>query len=150
MVREASDIYPPTLFQMVLTEFITQGAFAKHLRRMRSVYSERLNELAECVHRDLKGRAHIEIADSGLHVVLFLSHEVDDVAVSQEAARQGVIVMPLSHCYQDRPVRRGLILGFGGTDSVQIRRGILLLRRALDAVCGNERHRHLEKGCVGD
>jgi GntR family transcriptional regulator/MocR family aminotransferase len=136
-IREASDIYPPTLFQMVLTDFIAQGAFARHLRRMRSIYSERLQELLECVHRELSDRAHIEAADSGLHVVLFLSKDVDDVAVCKEAARQGVTVMPLSICYEGGPIRRGLILGFGGTNFAQIRSGTVALKRALDRVCTN-------------
>ena len=138
-MREASDIYPPTLSQTVLTEFIKQGAFARHLRRMRSVYSERLQVLVECVHRELAGRAQIEIADSGLHVVLFLSEEVVDTAVCEQAARHGVIVMPLSTCYQSTPVRKSLILGFGGTDSTQIRRGVLSLARALDTVARQSR-----------
>jgi GntR family transcriptional regulator/MocR family aminotransferase len=102
---------------------------------MRSIYSERLEQLLECVHRELSDRAYIEAADSGLHVVLFLSEGIDDVAVCKEAARQGVTVMPLSICYEGGPIRRGLILGFGGTNFAQIRSGTFALKRALDRVC---------------
>jgi GntR family transcriptional regulator/MocR family aminotransferase len=133
-VREASDIYPPTLFQMVLTEFMTQGGFARHIRRMRSIYAERLNQLVECVERKLAGQAKIGIAESGMHVVVYLLKEVDDVAVSEEAVRQGLAVMPLSsYCY-GAPAHHGLILGFGGTDAAEIGRGIACLKGVLQSV----------------
>jgi GntR family transcriptional regulator/MocR family aminotransferase len=131
MVREASDICPPTLFQLALTKFMQEGAFAKHVRRMRSIYAERLNALTECVERELVGRAHIEAADSGMHVVAYLHGETDDRAVSSEAARRGIETLPLSRYYYDAPARQGLILGFGCATREQIRDGVAGLKQVL-------------------
>jgi GntR family transcriptional regulator/MocR family aminotransferase len=40
-VREAMDIFPPTLNQAILADFIAEGHFARHIRRMRQIYGER-------------------------------------------------------------------------------------------------------------
>ena len=44
-VREAMDIFPPTLCKAVLADFIDQGHFARHVRRMRQLYRERRSVL---------------------------------------------------------------------------------------------------------
>ncbi|HET6764255.1 MAG TPA: PLP-dependent aminotransferase family protein, partial [Longimicrobiaceae bacterium] len=36
--REAVDLFPPTLYQLALADFIREGHFARHLRRMRGIY----------------------------------------------------------------------------------------------------------------
>lgn len=130
-VREASDIFPPILYQMILKEFLAQGHFVRHVRRMRSVLAERLVELQQCVKQELGEYASVHVADSGMHVVLFLDEKVSDVQLSQEAARQGVIAFPLSTLYAAAPRRSGLVLGFGGSDLPQIRAGVAGLAKAL-------------------
>src|SRR5262249_23156854 len=40
--RSAADQHPPSLDQAVLADFIVEGHFARHLRRMRAAYRERL------------------------------------------------------------------------------------------------------------
>jgi GntR family transcriptional regulator/MocR family aminotransferase len=129
--REASDIYPATLYQVALTRFIQTGGFARHMRRMRTVYSERLAELVGCVERDLAGVAHIEAADSGMYVTVFLPEDIDDRSFCKEAARRGIELLPLSGFYRGEVRRRGLILGFGGTDLKQIRDGMAVLKKIL-------------------
>ena len=39
--RDAADIFSSTLYQAVLTDFIREGHFARHIRRMRMLYTER-------------------------------------------------------------------------------------------------------------
>jgi GntR family transcriptional regulator/MocR family aminotransferase len=131
IVREATDIFPPTLPQMVLSEFIAEGHFARHVRKMRAIYCERLDELKSCVEQEMSGKAFIETAESGMHTVLFTKAEIDDVAFSREAARRGITAMPLSPCYLGNRKRYGLILGFAGTGADQIRKGVKILSETL-------------------
>ncbi|MBV9674961.1 MAG: PLP-dependent aminotransferase family protein [Acidobacteriaceae bacterium] len=133
-VRKASDIFAPPLFQMVLTEFINQGHFARHIRRMRGVYSERRDELTACLEQELGDRAQVGAAESGTHLVLYPKQELDDISLCKAAARHGIVAMPLSACYFTAPKRSGIVLGFGGTDLAQIRRAVWLLRNAFDEV----------------
>ena len=51
-VREAADLFSSTLYQAVLTDFIREGHFARHLRRMRVLYMERRSVLVEASTRN--------------------------------------------------------------------------------------------------
>ena len=81
-------------------------------------------------NRALERSANSEAIDHFRRVVE-LSKELDDHDVSLRAARQGLWVMPLSSCYVGRPVRRGFVLGFGGTDVRDIPGGIRRLSAVL-------------------
>ena len=55
--RAAADQHPPTLDQAVLADFILEGHFARHLRRMRMAYRERLEALIAAAERFCARRA---------------------------------------------------------------------------------------------
>ena len=130
-VREAMDIFPPTLYQAVLADFLSEGHFARHLRRMRQLYRERRDALVAAVRRELGDELQVLDGQAGLHLVAALPDGTDDLAISLEAARQGLWAMPLSACYAGEPVRRGLVLGYGGTDVAEIPGGARRLRDVL-------------------
>ncbi len=111
--RESLDLFSPTLEQLVLAEFLSDGHFARHLRRMRALYHARRDALV----RGLAQHAPMLVphnTDAGLHVSAFLPRDVDDVALANLAAEHGIDVTPLSTCYAGRGARSGFILGFGG------------------------------------
>jgi len=110
--RAAADQHPPVLDQTVLADFIVEGHFARHLRRMRAAYRERLEALAAAAERFCHGVLRLRAAQTGLHVVADLDG-VDAVRVSREAAIRGVEVTPLSAYFvrRERAVN-GLVLGF--------------------------------------
>ena len=133
-VREAMDIFPPTLYQAVLADFLSEGHFARHLRRMRQLYRERRDALVAAIRGELGDELEVLDGQAGLHLVATLAAKLegmDDLALSREAARQGVWAMPLSSCYTGGPVRRGLVLGYGGTDVAEIPGGARRLRDVL-------------------
>jgi GntR family transcriptional regulator/MocR family aminotransferase len=47
--RDAADIFSSTLCQAVLTDFIREGHFARHLRRMRMLYVEQRTTLVKAI-----------------------------------------------------------------------------------------------------
>ena len=110
--RAAADQHPPVLDQTVLTDFIVGGHFARHLRRMRARYRERLEAVSAAAERFCQGALRLRPVQTGLHVVGDLEG-VDAVAVAREAATRGVEVTPLS-AYYARPARAApaLVLGF--------------------------------------
>ena len=132
-VREAMDIFPPALYQAVLTDFILEGHFARHLRRMRLLYRERRDALVEALGKELGAELQVLEGQAGLHLVAALAAGLDDRRISEEAARQGLWVMPLSACYLGETVRHGLVLGYSGTDVPEIRDGVRRLRGVLRA-----------------
>jgi GntR family transcriptional regulator/MocR family aminotransferase len=115
-LREEFDIFSPTLYQVVLAEFLREGHFARHVRRMRTIYLARRNCLLESLRRHAGDVLTIGNADAGLHLPAFLPPGVDDRQVVGAAKERGISAMALSECYRGPGSRSGLILGFGGAD----------------------------------
>ena len=126
--RDAADIFSSTLYQAVLTDFISEGHFARHIRRMRMLYMDRRKALANAIEEGMDNVLEVIGAEAGMHLVALLRNRTDDVAVSKAAAKIGISAMPLSSCYVTLPKREGLILGYGGVNARQIRDGIRKLR----------------------
>ncbi|MGH9337319.1 MAG: PLP-dependent aminotransferase family protein, partial [Vicinamibacteria bacterium] len=95
-VREAMDIFPPTLYQAVLTDFIDEGHFSRHLRRMRQLYRERRQALFEALTKEVGGALHIVGDEAGLHLTARLAKGSHDRRIARDAAAEGLWVMPLS------------------------------------------------------
>ena len=126
--RDATDQFSATLYQAVMTDFIREGHFARHIRKMRMLYMERRTALVEAIQNQMSDKLEVIGAEAGMHLVALLPRGVSDVAVAKKAAAIGISVMPLSSCYLKSPARGGLILGYGGTDSQQINAGIRKLK----------------------
>jgi len=114
--REALDIFSPTLYQLALADFLAEGHFARHLRRMRAVYLRRRQALLDGIAAHCGGMLAVHNADAGLHVATLLPDGVDDLEVARRMAARGLAAIPLSTCYAREPRRSGLLLGFGGSD----------------------------------
>ncbi|MDE3134957.1 MAG: PLP-dependent aminotransferase family protein [Acidobacteriota bacterium] len=131
--RQAADIFPSTLYQAVLSDFIAEGHFARHARRMRMLYSNRCIALVLAIRDQMDGMLDIIGADAGMHLAGLLPRGMDDTTVARKAAENGVAAMPLSTCCLKRPSRGGLVLGYGAADIPQIQAGVRRLKMIL---CG--------------
>jgi len=126
--------HAPLMEQAILCDFIVEGHFGRHLRRMREVYAGRLGALLEGAHRELAGLLEIIGVEAGLQVAGWLADGFDDAAVARAAARRRVEVVPLSAYSRRRMRRQGLQLGFAAVDEGEIGRGITELARTLEAI----------------
>jgi GntR family transcriptional regulator/MocR family aminotransferase len=125
--------HAPLLEQAVLCDFITEGHFGRHLRRMREVYAERLSVLLECARHSLTGLLEISGVEAGLQTAAWLHSGLDSELVAAVAAEREVEVTPLSRYSHGRMEREGLQLGFAAVDSKEIRRGVRELAIALES-----------------
>ncbi len=123
--------FSPSIEQAVLTDFITEGHFARHIRRMRALYQERQQCLINAARRELGDALELEPNEAGMHLVGRLPYGVDDLAASREASRLGIEVPALSLYCIERKRRSGLLLGYAGYDEREIRKGVRLLAGAL-------------------
>jgi GntR family transcriptional regulator/MocR family aminotransferase len=130
--RDCMDIFSPTLNQAVMAEFIREGHFARHLRRMRMLYMERRKALVNALHSSLGDSVEIAGAEAGMHLVILLRPGVDDMNLSFEAARRGLSAMPLSSCRIRPSGRGGLVLGYGGVNVQDIHKGVRKLRTCME------------------
>ena len=117
--RESIDLFSPVLEQAVLAEFLRDGHFGRHLRRMRALYEKRRDALVRGLREHADGLVPHN-SDAGLHVTTFLAEDVDDRVVVRECARRGVESTALSSCYVGERARSGLVLGFGGASERRI------------------------------
>jgi GntR family transcriptional regulator / MocR family aminotransferase len=125
--------HAPLPEQAVLCDFITEGHFGRHLRRMREVYAERLSVLLEEAQEKLAGLLQISEIEAGLQTVGWLREGINDESATRAAAARGVEVFPLSWYIRGRVAREGLQLGFAAVDAREIRRGVRDLAAALEA-----------------
>ncbi len=112
--RYLTDRQPPTLQQAVVSEFMQQGHFAAHIRRMRQMYREQRDALAETLMQHAADLLDVSVPDQGMHLVAYLRDGSSDIAVEAAAERAGVVVRAISRFYHTARRRPGLILGFSG------------------------------------
>ena len=123
--------HPPLLEQAILCDFITEGHFARHIRRMRELYAERLGVLLECAKEELAGALEISSVEAGLQTIGWLKGNVRAERVTQWAAERDVEVIPLSRYALGKSRPNGLILGFAAVEPQELRRGVEELARVL-------------------
>lgn len=133
--RAALDRFAPTLEQGVLADFIGEGHYARHVRRVRALYAERQETLIASATSELNGLLTLTPDAAGLHLVGWLRDGVSEVDAVRAAAAEGVEVSPLSRYRLTSPVAPapgGLLLNYAGFDEQAIRAGVRALRRALE------------------
>ncbi|VVE50338.1 DNA-binding protein [Pandoraea horticolens] len=124
---------PPPL-QVVLAEFIGEGHFATHLRRMRMLYAERRDALLTALERHCPDVLDWGTApNAGLHLVARL-RDADtpdvDLTVWGAAAALGLQTPPLSPHFRTGG-EAGLVIGFGATRPDNMSGAVRRLRRAI-------------------
>jgi GntR family transcriptional regulator/MocR family aminotransferase len=132
-VRFLTDVHPSTITQATLAEFIGEGHFERHVRRMRQLYSERQAVLVESARRHLAGLLTVPSSDGGMHLVGRLPARIADREVSRAARARGIAVTPLSFFSERRPQENGLLLGYAGLTPAQIRTGTQQLASVLES-----------------
>jgi len=130
-IRRAMDLGPPTFYQNVVVDFIREGHFARHIRRMRTLYRDRRSVLVESIRKEFGTAAQIIGAEAGLHLAVLFPELKSDVEVATKAARHEVWLWPLSPAYVSTRSRQGFILGFGSTPVEQIPRAMRKVRGLL-------------------
>jgi GntR family transcriptional regulator / MocR family aminotransferase len=130
-IRRATDLGPPGFYQEVLADFIREGHFARHIRRMRVLYRERRSALAESIGRELGPMVEVLGGEAGMHLTVTLPDGRCDLEIAKRAAQQNLWIWPLSTSYLGKVARPGFILGFGSTAAAEIPRAVRKLRHVL-------------------
>jgi GntR family transcriptional regulator/MocR family aminotransferase len=123
----------PTHSQAVTAEFINEGHFSAHLRRMRRLYAERHEALAHHAEASWSGLLRLERSASGLHTVARFGAPgaFDERAVVAAAAARLITVSGIGRFAIAPTPESGLVLGFGGITPQQIERGVAVLAEIL-------------------
>jgi GntR family transcriptional regulator/MocR family aminotransferase len=140
--------------QAALADFISMGYFANHLRKQRQLYGTRRKLLVNALRSILGPLAVLTPHETGIHLVLYLPDEVDDVAIARRCANEQLSLRPLSTYFLAPPVKKGLVIGYAyvPTDAVSLG-GRKLARLILEILAPgrvpNESHRKVIKSKLG-
>jgi len=107
---------PGPAVQLATAEFMRDGHYLRHLRRMKRVYAGRSTAL----HTMLQSMGY-PVRPAGLGVMLWLPEEARDRAIAREALAFGLAPSPLSAWFSPTGAQRpGLLLGVATTPEDQL------------------------------
>jgi GntR family transcriptional regulator/MocR family aminotransferase len=129
--RGHADGHSPLVEQAVLSEFIAEGHFSRHIRRMRNLYEERQGYLVAALRQELDGILEVNPSEAGMNLLAWLPEGVDDRVMAVRAAEFGIDARPLSPHSLEPITRGGLLLGYAGLSKKEIYQGAAKLGKAL-------------------
>jgi GntR family transcriptional regulator/MocR family aminotransferase len=133
-LRAVMDRSPPTLLQAVTADFMSEGHFLGHIRRMRALYQARQQALVEQLHEQLGDFFSITPVEAGMHLIAWLPAELDADALAKELARHNIHTYALSdYCLQNY-LPPALLIGFAGTPADKARERVEALAQALISI----------------
>ncbi len=134
--RALSDRQSPGIAQAVIADFMTEGHFARHIRRMRTLYAARLAALLHAVRQHGAGTLEVLEGEGSTNRVVWLPEGLDDQAVHRRLAEKGILTLALSEDTIEPQPRGGLILGFGGVDEKEIDDGVRVIAETVREMLG--------------
>jgi GntR family transcriptional regulator/MocR family aminotransferase len=132
VAKYLADWHSPTGTQAAMAWFLSNGSFARHLRRMRTAYHERHRRIIDTLHRDFTGLVDVVPSSVGLHLAaLATDGSVDRIeAVHRRSTSVGVHFQPLARFAAGDTQRAGIVLGYGAIPLDRIEEGLQRLRAA--------------------
>jgi GntR family transcriptional regulator/MocR family aminotransferase len=129
--KSVSDWHTPLPLQIALAQFIEQGEFARHVRKMREVYRTRREIVLQTLSKDFGSNLEVIPSIAGLHVAARAggTTRAEIRKMLQSASEAGVAVQDWS---TSAGSEAGIMLGYGAISTANIREGLRRLRRCLD------------------
>lgn len=122
----------PIIEQKALEYFIAKGAWEKHIRKMKNIYSKKFIILTDAIRKHMNDHVEIIGNKAGLHILLRVkTHNTEDELIDK-AMRFGVRVYPTAHYWLGNPSGEYplILLGFGGMDVSEFEEALHLLGEA--------------------
>jgi GntR family transcriptional regulator/MocR family aminotransferase len=107
----------PQLTQAIVTAFITEGHFARHIQRMRKLYTERREATAAGLESVLGKHLRIDSQPGGMHLILRLQGKRSDRRLVARMRDEGLYAEALTDWTMARDGASALLLNFTNIDS---------------------------------
>ena len=121
----------PLTIQAAAADFIAEGHYASHLRRMRALYADRLQRFSKLLVEQLGHVLELGSVDAGMQLVTYLPHSIDDREIARRAEEAGINVAALSSFYLRECPPPGLLLGYAAAPEAEMREGVEVLRHLI-------------------
>ncbi|MBR1144644.1 PLP-dependent aminotransferase family protein [Bradyrhizobium sp. AUGA SZCCT0431] len=117
--------------QLALAEFIGDGDFAAHIRRMTRIYRGRRDRLTHALASAAGSRLAITPPAGGMQLLARLEPGSDDCRLVADLAKVGVTARPLSRHFTGKAAEHGLFLGFAAWNETEIDAGAELIGKTI-------------------
>ena len=135
MCKQFSDAHTSTFAQATAAQYLKAGRMPATLAKVRAVYAERAQAMAEALRRELGGAIEFVQPQGGLFFWLRLTgaggKETDGAQLAKRAIEQGVAFVPGVPFYCAQPDPATLRLSFATADVAKIQEGVARLAKAL-------------------
>ncbi|GHC36864.1 GntR family transcriptional regulator [Alcaligenes pakistanensis] len=122
------------LTQATVADFMEQGYFARHLRKMRVLYAQRRSYLVTALEQEFASRLQVQAQAGGIHVLANLGPQENDQALAAAAQAKGLAVQALSTWQMQAGTQRGLLMGFANiSDQNMAQEWVRRLRLAMNS-----------------
>jgi GntR family transcriptional regulator/MocR family aminotransferase len=108
----------PELTQSIVAAFMREGHFARHIQKMRRLYSSRRDATVAGLRRVLGSVMRIESPPGGMHLILRLRGRRSDRALAALMRENGLFAEPLFEWSVDHKQDAALLVNFTNVDSV--------------------------------
>lgn len=120
--------------QDTLAAMIAGGHLGRHVRKMHRTYAGRREALLNGLRSECGAWLDPIPSTAGLHIAAVAKMPLDETNLVAEARKVGVQVHALGAQYARRPLKRGLLFGYGAIEENAVAEGLTRLRRVLRAV----------------
>ena len=96
----------------MVADFMEQGHFARHLRKMRALYATRRGYLVDALAQTMGVRLHVQPQAGGIHVLAHLKTQQNDKILAAAAQAGELAVEALSYWRLRKSPQGGLLMGF--------------------------------------
>ncbi|MEM0980440.1 MAG: PLP-dependent aminotransferase family protein, partial [Cyanobacteria bacterium P01_H01_bin.58] len=125
------DRHSSILEQYALTDFLTEGHFERHIRRMRHLYNQRRQVLVDALQHYFGSSITIFGENAGIHLMAKIETTLPDEVLIQKAAVEGVGLISAEDYYLNKPKEGEFIFGYAQLNITQITQGIQRLHKVL-------------------
>lgn len=129
--KNCLDWHCPIPTQLGVAGFISEGHLTRHVRKMRGIYDRRRRLIMAFMAEHLGEWLDPVPSLYGMHIAALARDGVDLEAVTAGLLASNVKIHTLDRYHLGAPNRRGIVLGYGVVDLLEIEHGLSLLHQAL-------------------
>jgi DNA-binding transcriptional MocR family regulator len=126
-LKQATDLSDSILLQAALAEFVADGSYDRHLRKLRRVLRGRRDALLEALEQEMPDGVRWTRPEGGYQVWVELPEGLDTGELLTDAVGAGVLFAPGFQFHHDGRASRCLRLTFAMADAEPLRRGVKIL-----------------------
>ncbi len=127
-----TDIQNPVFEQIIAYQFLKDGYFTKHIRRMRVLYKKRQDILINEIKKELNQFINIEESPAGMHVIGWLPKHFDDKIIAEEAKKNNITLVALSRSSLKFFKGPAIMMGYTSFKKNEIVDGVKRLKKVLE------------------